>query len=63
MSKILILDPSKSVRKSISETLRTEGYDSTCVINAVQGEYEATKALYENSPYDLLIINSKNKKK
>lgn len=61
MSKILILDPSKSVRKSISETLRTEGYDSTCVNDTIQGEYEATKALYENSPYDLLIVNSNSK--
>ncbi len=60
MSKILILDPSKSVRKSISETLRIEGYDSTCGINSVEGEYEATKAMCENAPYDLLIINSKS---
>ncbi|MFR9651230.1 MAG: sigma-54 dependent transcriptional regulator [Rikenellaceae bacterium] len=41
--------------------MQTEGYDSTCVINSIEGEYEATKAISENSPYDLLIINSKSK--
>ncbi len=58
MNKVLILEPSKSVRKSLCEFMELEGFTALGVDDITMGERAVTAALGERSPFDLLLINS-----
>ncbi len=58
MNKVLILEPSKSVRKSLVELLELEGFEVIEVDDAVEGEKVVVAALAARKPFDLLLIDS-----
>ncbi|MFI3289930.1 MAG: sigma-54 dependent transcriptional regulator [Rikenellaceae bacterium] len=58
MNKILILEPTKSVRKSLCELMELEGFATLGVEDLEQGEQVVVSALAQRSPFDLLLIDS-----
>ncbi len=58
MNKILILDPSKSVRKSLCETIALEGYSPIAVDSIEDAEKRAIEAIAQRRKLKLLITNS-----
>ncbi len=57
MNKVLILEPTKSVRKSISELIQIDGYDVLAVEDLPHCETAIDAAMSRNIPFDLLIFN------
>ncbi len=58
MNKILILEPTKSVRKSLCELMELEGFSTLGVEDVEHGEQAVVSALAQHSPFDLLLIDS-----
>ncbi|MFI3304938.1 MAG: sigma-54 dependent transcriptional regulator [Rikenellaceae bacterium] len=57
MSKVLILDLSKSVRKSLSELLRAEEYSVVAAENYDEGEKVVVDSITQRQPFSLLLVN------
>ncbi len=57
MNKILILEPTKSVRKSLCELMELEGFSTFGVEDPLQGEKAVVSALAQHSPFDLLMVD------
>ncbi|MFI3303881.1 MAG: sigma-54 dependent transcriptional regulator [Rikenellaceae bacterium] len=57
MNKVLILEPSKSVRKSLVELLEVEGISVVGVENESQGERVVVAAIADRKPFELLLVS------
>ncbi len=57
MNKILILEPTKSVRKSLCELMELEGFSTFGVEDPADGERAVVSALAQHSPFDLLMVD------
>ncbi len=58
MNKVLILEPSKSVRKSLAELMELEGMDVVAVEDLTDAEKIVVAALSAHKPFDLLLVDS-----
>ncbi len=58
MNKVLILEPSKSVRKSVAELMELEGFSVVAVEESSAAERAAVAAIASRKPFDLLLVDS-----
>ncbi len=58
MNRVLILEPAKSVRKSLCELIKVDGLDVLGVENPDEAESAAEAAEGRGIPFDLFIFNS-----
>ncbi|MFI3247819.1 MAG: sigma-54 dependent transcriptional regulator [Rikenellaceae bacterium] len=58
MNKVLILEPTKSVRKSLCELIELEGFTTFGVESIGEAEQSVVAALAQHSPFDLLLVDS-----
>ncbi len=58
MNKVLILEPTKSVRKSLCELIELEGFTTFGVESIGEAERSVVAALAQHSPFDLLLVDS-----
>ncbi len=57
MNRVLIIDPSKSVRKSLSELLEVEGFSIVALDDPTKGEKSVVAAIGRHEPFDLLLTS------
>ncbi|MFI3258652.1 MAG: sigma-54 dependent transcriptional regulator [Rikenellaceae bacterium] len=58
MNKVLILEPSKSVRKSLAELMECEGMVVSCAEDQSGGERVVVDAIAERAPFSLLLVDA-----